>query len=1072
MSRRLTLVLPDAGALERLARAPRPLGLSAAKPVYRLVRETYFDTADGDLAEARLSLKLVVEARGRSRLELTRLEAVNLQGVMEEQRWSSPVVGGGLYATLAGDGEVATRIRGLVDPAALRPVAALDIDRERWPLRSRWTRRPEAVLLLDHVVAQAPGASAVCHLATLEEVEGGRTPLEELGERLRRGFGATYDGRSAVDRIRDLLQPPAAPEAPEGSAVSLRTVVLFLQGGAVALGTNGDRLELPAADEGGEEGARGLVRRLLGPGGAREELDLELVGFAPADEGRSNLEVWLHQEPLGAARPEPDLLWIPLGELLERVGAPGLRSPELVAALLLLVRSEVGLRLLREGPAERAAPVRLPAPARGREKVRGEKGRRGEAGAAVRGEGTGEAAPEPGEAEEDFLSKELSILDFNVRVLEMAEDPSVPLLERFFYLSVFASNLDEFFVVRVARLKAGGDRRTLDMVAVRVRALLRREYHCLSRLLLPELARRGVEVRRWNALDEGQRTELHRRFQEEIFPLLTPHALSAGPGQPFPRLRSLGLSLAAVLAPEDGGEAVHLAHVPIPPELPRFLPVPGTAHLIPVEEVVLAHAEALFPGLELVGAHAFRVSRAADVAIDGDRAESLLDTVADEVEARAYKPVVRLEVQRTMPREVRAHLLRELRAEPGAAKQILTRDDVYEADGPLDLRALAALRDHDPLVEPATLWPPAPEPADPFAGERSVFEVMDRGDRLVFHPYDDFGATVGRFLEEAAVDPHVVSIRMTLYRTGRSSPVVETLLRALDHGKDVTVFVELTARFDEESNIDWTHRLRAAGAHVVVGIPGYKTHAKTALVVRRSNGRVRRYVHVGTGNYNAATAAFYTDLGLLSSDEALGADLNDFFNELTAGVGPPSKPYRKLLIAPSRLLDTLLDHIDTEAERARAGEPARIRAKLNGLSDRTVIRALYRAARAGVEVDLTVRSICTLRPGVPGLSEGIRVRSVLGRFLEHARIYYFENGGQGAYYIGSADWRPRNLRRRVEVVAPVTDPDARSLLRRILDEEARDPRAWTLRPDGAYERMEGQGPTAQEAFLSGWRREA
>ncbi|HSH74330.1 MAG TPA: polyphosphate kinase 1, partial [Longimicrobiales bacterium] len=354
----------------------------------------------------------------------------------------------------------------------------------------------------------------------------------------------------------------------------------------------------------------------------------------------------------------------------------------------------------------------------------------------------------------------------------------------------------------------------------------------------------------------------------------------------------------------------------------------------------------------------------------------------------------------------------------------------------------------------------------PLAPEGSIFDTLSHRDVLVHHPFHDFDATVGRFLTEAANDPDVVSIKLTLYRTGRRSPVMEALLAALRSGKDVSVFVELKARFDEESNIEWTRRLEQAGAHVITGVPGYKTHAKTALVVRRERDGVRRYVHVGTGNYNAQTARFYTDVGLMSADPDLGADLNDFFNELTGSETPPAKRFRRLLVSPNSLAQETERMIEREIEHAEAGRAARIQAKMNGLADRKIVKALYRAAQAGVRIDLIVRSICTLRPGVPGLSETIGVRSILGRFLEHARIYYFENAGQSEYYIGSADWRARNLRKRVEVVTPVDEPNARSLLRSILDTQLADPRAWILRADGVFERLEEEGPSSQDRFMA------
>jgi polyphosphate kinase len=654
-------------------------------------------------------------------------------------------------------------------------------------------------------------------------------------------------------------------------------------------------------------------------------------------------------------------------------------------------------------------------------------------------------------------------------VLELAEDPSVPLLERFRFLSIFASNMDEFFVVRVGRLKAaqsaggaeeGDVGRLLDLISIRTQALFARQCACFSTVLLPALAERGIRLRRWGDLPGSQREALTRRFQDEIFPLLTPHAMSVSPGHPFPRLTSLGLSLVAVLQ-EGEGPRRHLAHVPLPPELPRFLEASGTGDVVPLEEVVRANADALFPAFTVQGVHPFRVSRLGDVEIDEDMSASFLASMEDEVEARPYKPVVRIEVHPTMPRDVRAHLLRELRRERGTEGAVLTRGDIYEVTGPLDLGAVSAFTRLD---VPGGLFAPF-EARRPLDGERSIFEILHEGDVLVHHPYDSFDATVGRFLDEAAHDPDVVAIKLTLYRTGRDSTLAGTLLDALRQGKEVSVFVELKARFDEESNILWTRRLTEAGGHVVYGLVGFKNHAKTALVVRRERDGIRRYVHIGTGNYNADTARLYTDLGLLSADPRLGSELSDFFNELTGSAGPPVKSYEHLWVAPTTLRPQLLACIEREIEHAKAGRPARIQAKMNGLTERKVIRALYRASCEGVDVDLVVRSICRLRPGVPGLSERIRVRSILGRFLEHARIYHFANGGDAEYYIGSADWRGRNLRRRVEVVTPVRSPELQARLRTILDAELDDPRAWILRPDGAYQRMEGEGASAQDRFL-------
>jgi polyphosphate kinase len=1044
VTRRLNVPAGDEGALARLAAARHPLGMRASSSTFQVSRETFFDTTDGALRDRRMTLRLRVEGGGRQVVELSVSEGVNLSGIVEESVFETPVVGGGLYATLAGTSEVATRVRAAVEPDALRPQVALDIDRESRDLREGLFGRVSHRIVFDEILAHAPGVTRAFQEVTLLELGPSRVGLDALASRLGGAYGLATDGLGTYERVRGALLGDGS-----GGRVDVphdvRVVVVLLHDWSVALVDAPEGLTLPSSRGSGEDLAREYAREISGEAGG-DAYDLDLVGFTTPRTGEADLEVWLHEVSAVGRRPD-GFVWLPLTELMERIGGPRLRDTALVATLLLLVRSEIGLRLLREAAPRRGAPQALPLG-----------GRR--AGAA------------PGEEPDDFLDLDLSILDFNQRVLEMAEDPSVPLLERFRFLSIFSSNLDEFFVVRVARLKEEAARgpsgdygdfspsQLLDLVAIRVRALAARQYACYNQSLFPALAEHGIRVRRWTELEASQRAELSRRFSQDIFPLLTPLMLSSSAVRSFPRLVSLGIALAAILR-RSGDGSTDLGYVSIPKDLARFVPVPDSRDMIPVEEVIAANARELFSG-DVQEVHAFRASRAADVEIDEDSSGSLLEAIADQVEERPFKPVIRLEVAASMPREVRSYLVKEIRADQGVAGATITRADLYEVDGTLDLRCVAELCQ-------------APIEGGLYAAfsaqrlleeERSIFETLARRDLLVHHPFHDFDSTVGRFLAEAADDPGVVSIKLTLYRTGRRSPVMEALLRALETGKEVSVFVELKARFDEESNIEWTHRLVEAGAHVITGVRGYKTHAKTALVVRREADGVRRYVHVGTGNYNAQTARFYTDLGLMSSDPDLGADLNDFFNELTGSETPPDKRFRRLLVAPHSLVQELARMIEREIEHASAGRPARIHAKLNGLADREVVRALYRASLAGVKVDLIVRSICTLRPGVPGLSENIHVRSILGRMLEHSRIYYFENGGQSEYYIGSADWRARNLRKRVEVVAPVDDPVARALLRSVLDAQLADPRAWVLRADGVFERLSGEGTTSQELFMA------
>jgi polyphosphate kinase len=524
----------------------------------------------------------------------------------------------------------------------------------------------------------------------------------------------------------------------------------------------------------------------------------------------------------------------------------------------------------------------------------------------------------------------------------------------------------------------------------------------------------------------------------------------------------LSLAFAVVL---DGGRlSQHYAYLRIPDDLPRFLAVPDSRHLLPVEELVRAELGGIYPDRHVTGGWLFRITRTSDLDMDERQSGNLLQAMEEDVARRKSNPVVRVEVEAGIPPEVLDILVRELRlaGSPDAAGGI--GPEIRKVRGLLalaDLRELAGT----PLSGHAF---PGFDPAVRFREGVPVWETIRAHNVLVHHPYDDFSASVVRMLADAAVDPDVVAIRMTLYRAGDHSPLVDALQAGARSGKDVSVFVELKARFDEARNTLWVRRLESAGAHVVYGLVGLKNHAKVALIVRREGDGIRRYAHIGTGNYNVGTARVYTDLGMFTADPVIGSELNDLFNQLTGASGPPAGPFHRLLVAPLHLLPELIARIDREAEHARAGRRARIRVKCNGVADADVVRALYRASRAGVDIELSVRGICTLRPGVPGLSDRIRVQSILGRFLEHARIYHFENGGAPEYFIGSADLRPRNLRERVEVLVPVEDEPGRRRLDRLFELERNDPTAWRLEADGRYARPSapvGDPASAQQALL-------
>jgi polyphosphate kinase len=674
----------------------------------------------------------------------------------------------------------------------------------------------------------------------------------------------------------------------------------------------------------------------------------------------------------------------------------------------------------------------------------------------------------------EFINPEISLLAFQHRVLTLAEDRATPIRERLRFLSIVSANVDEFFMVRLARLAAFGGApdepsddgltpaEQLTAITESVAAISLRESRCL-RECSDVLAAGGIRICSWSELSDTQREVLRTRFHAEIQPLLTPFAMTLSPGHPLPRLSHLSLSLAIVLRNRAGGPP-RFAELELPATVPRFFDVTeGPEHVfVALEDVVRGNLDTIYPpdvGVEQ--SFVFRVTRTAELAIDEATADDLLDEVERATAARGQGIIVRLEVERGMPPVLRALLLEDVRREHAGGDVPCLVTDVEEVEGLLDLRGLTEL---ELPVDPAASYPRL-ESRRPFAEARSAFDAVAAGDVLVHHPFDSFTDTVVRFLHEAARDPAVVAIKITLYRVGNPSPVADALLEAARQGKAVTVFVELKARFDEEINVGWARALEAAGGHVVRGLVGFKNHAKVALIVRRENAGLRRYVHIGTGNYNARSGEQYTDLSFFTTDDAITTDVADLFNELTGMSEPPRRRSRALLVAPHHLLPAILEHIDREAAHARAGREARITAKFNGLSDPDVVRALYRASCDGVEIDLVVRGICTLRPHVAGRSERIRVESVVGRFLEHSRMYRFANGGDPRYFIGSADLRPRNLRRRVELLVPIANPQHRRLIDDILRLYATDPTAFELQADGSY-RPRADGDASAQAALS------
>ncbi len=672
------------------------------------------------------------------------------------------------------------------------------------------------------------------------------------------------------------------------------------------------------------------------------------------------------------------------------------------------------------------------------------------------------AAP-PLDAPELYVNRELSLLEFQRRVLEEAQDDTVPLLERVKFLSIVGSNLDEFFMVRVAELKrqiargvpeCGPDGMTpaaqLTAIRERVSSLLQRAHECLQRQILPALREVGICVIDYAHLSSQQRLMVNKYFSETVFPALTP--LAFDPGRPFPHISNLSLNLAVLI--EDKGSVEHFARVKIPNSIPQLVAVgsalpekaskgkpPVRHHFIWLEQLIVANLEMLFPGMRILEAHPFHVTRDADTTVQELAAGDLLESVEEGVWQRRFADVVRLEVNDAMPARVLDILVQHLE---------VNRSDIYQLRGPLALSRLRHLWAVDrPELKDPQFVAATPIALEPEEEREDLFAAIRHGDILLHHPFDSFQPVIS-FLQQAARDPAVLAIKITLYRVGRNAPAVEALLEAVENDKQVAVLVELKARFDEESNIEWARALEHEGVHVVYGLQGLKVHSKTALVVRQEGNTIRRYVHLSTGNYNSITSQLYSDIGMFTCDEEIGADCSDLFNYLT-GYSAKTE-YRKLLVAPINLRERFGELVRREIEHQRRGDRGHLIFKMNALVDRRMVRLLYEASQAGVQVDLLVRGICCLRPGIAGVSENIRVISVVGRFLEHSRIYYFRNAGEEEIYLGSADLMPRNLNRRVEIMFPVRE---QKLVRYLKDEVlatymADVVKARYMQPDGSY----------------------
>ena len=673
-----------------------------------------------------------------------------------------------------------------------------------------------------------------------------------------------------------------------------------------------------------------------------------------------------------------------------------------------------------------------------------------------------------------YFNRELSLLEFHARVLEEAFNEQNPLLERLKFISIFSSNLDEFFMIRVSGLKEEMEygveispdgltpAQQLTKIRERITALIDKQASVLREQILPQLVQTGVALVSYESLSQHEKQRLADYFTQKVFPILTP--LAVDPSHPFPYISPLSVNIGLMVHPPKNMKLIssrklidsRFVRIKVPSVLPRLVPVgTSSSRFVLLEEIIEANIHALFPGMRPGACHRFRVTRDADIDIREEEAQDLLSVIKEELRQRRFGNPVRLEVSADMPDDMIEYLTGELK---------LGADDVYNFAGPLNVQDLMDLYDVDrPDLKDTPLVPRTPEW---FNEHKSIFDAIKERDRLLHHPYDSYSC-VTEFINQAVDDPDVVAIKICLYRTGPESPIPPALIRASEAGKQVTTLIEIKARFDEEHNIEWARKLDEAGVHVVYGIVGLKTHGKLTLVVRREGDALKRYVHIASGNYNPTTSTTYTDLGMFTVDDDIGRDATELFNYLTGF--SEQHEYRKLMVAPVELREKLNVLFDREIEHKRKGRPARIIAKFNRLADLQIVEKLYELSRAGVEVDLIVRGVCILRPGIPGLSENIRVRSVVGRFLEHSRVFWFANGGEEEVYIGSADWMTRNLKHRVEVVAPVADPEAKRYLRDVLlDGYLTDnTQARELQPDGRYTPvLTGSEPfNSQEYFI-------
>jgi polyphosphate kinase len=1028
--------VPDHETLARISNEPLPFGLHELSSDVDFFRVVYFDTSTGDLARKGASVRLSIRPDETQTLSVDVGVADDTSSSVTRRHAEARVEALPPIRLFAGTSEPARMIRALVDPAHLRPTIEIETIR-----RLRRAVLPgageEAIEFAFDAVTVRKGELSG-ELDELEITIRGQAPTvhEGLVEAVEGAYGIRLVLADTVARAHGLLDHKMLERLEQDVRAAREVAVIAHSQGRIALCSDGDSLYVPTGHGSGQEACRRVLRTVFGRSLGR----IRLLGTAPGMDARPGLEVWLAEGVTGGEACK----WLPVEVVLEHVGAPQLRNARTLAALHAVARSELGAHtpLFDNGASPGAVSAAYPIFER--------------AVSAARVPALLETIKARDVPPELLLNPELSRLAFDERIIVIAEDETTPLLERVRFLSMFGMRLDDFFTTRIAEFKkqvAAGktdesiDGLTpdaqLDVTRIRARRMFDRAYRVLIDRLLPEMAEHGIRVRRWADLSDDERRFLRRTYEPQAEAVLTP--VIADPTHPFPHMRNLRPALAAIMRlPESTDE--HFVAIELPSGMPRFVQLPNSRDFIPLEELILAWLPTLYPGLHVVQANTFRVARSAVVEFDEEPEGGVLAAVEEQVAQRPFGEVVRLEVESAMPTALRHRLLRELQFELPEVMTGLSQDDVYPVERLVDLAALRELA----AIDVPELRFDRMKQTTPLETDRPIFDQLRERDVMVSFPFDSFDETVERLLEEAADDPDVVAIKITLYRTDAKSRLVQALARARGIGKDAFALVELKASFDERRNIEWARSLQNAGIHVVFSPASIKVHAKIALIVRREADGIRRYVYIGTGNLNAATARAYTDIGLLTADPELAEEVNDVFNLLTGYSG--ASDFQHLLVSPFTMRDRFTALIDREIEHARSGAGGRIRIQVNGLADRRMIAALYRAAHEGVKIDMMVREICCLRPGVEGVSENITVVSKLGRFLQHARIYCFHNAGEPEYFIGSADWRPRNLSKRVEVITPVRAAEHRATLDRMLDELLNDADAWRLQADGTYVR--------------------